>query len=356
MKKLTPAGVWFALMAFAAPALAQFGPPPKTEYQADDNPWYVSPMFDWVLDRDGRNSHDGLGGSLFVGKFLDKHFAVELGYHHKYFGQSVGREWRENGAELSGLFFLSRKWPVQPYAILSADYVHTTRPDEREGIDTKDNDGDNFAWAPGLGVEVPFTIFGYPMALRADARERFLRVGSKLLVNTDRSTTANNDGLFQEPYLRFGLVIPICARHVVTAAPPAPAPVRPAPAPVPVAPPPAAPEEVKFEDVHFPYNKSVLTDKAKASLDTDVRSINTMVQKNSRTAVDVSGHTDWIGSDAYNQALSERRAQSVKDYLVRKGVEASRINTQAYGESKPIADNRTDEGRALNRRAEIRAH
>jgi OOP family OmpA-OmpF porin len=70
--------------------------------------------------------------------------------------------------------------------------------------------------------------------------------------------------------------------------------------------------------------------------------------------VDVSGHTDWIGTDAYNQALSERRANTVKDYLVQKGVDASHIRTFAYGESQPVAPNTTPEGRALNRRAEIR--
>jgi OOP family OmpA-OmpF porin len=360
MKKLTPAGMWFALMAIAAPAFAQFGPPPKseqTEWQADDNPWYVSPMFDWVLDRDGRNSNDGLGGSIYGGKFFDRHFAAELGYFHHWFDRSVanGRQWRENGAELSGLFFFNRTWPIQPFLIASVDYVHTTRPDEVKGVDTRENDGDNFAAAAGAGLMLPFRVFGYPIGLRTDARMRWLKVGSKLLANTDHSTTANTDGEFMEPVLRVGLMIPICAHKVAAAAPPPPPPppVRAAPPPPP---PPPAEEGMKFEDVNFPYNKSTLTDKAKASLDKDAKSIGTMVQKNSKTAVEVSGHTDWIGSDAYNQALSERRAQSVKDYLVRKGVEGNRITTQAFGESKPVADNRTDEGRALNRRAEIRAH
>jgi OOP family OmpA-OmpF porin len=356
MKKLTPAGVLFALMAFAAPAFAQFEPPPKKTWEVDKNPWYVAPLFDWVLDRDGRNSDTGLGGSIYVGKFFDKHWAAELGYFHHYWDNAFynGRTWRENGAELSGLFFIDRDWVIQPFFILSAAYVHTSRPDATVPTDTEDNTGDNFAWAPGTGAIIPFRVFGYPIAFRADARIRFLKVGSKLLVNTDGSTTANTDGMFQEPVLRFGFMIPFPAHRVAVAqaapaAAPAPVATRPAPAPV-------VEEDVsKFEDVLFPYNKSTLTDKAKASLDSDAKAIDRMVKKNSKTTVEVSGHTDWIGSDAYNQALSERRAQTVKDYLVRKGVEGSRINTQAFGESKPVADNRTDEGRALNRRAEIRA-
>ena len=70
--------------------------------------------------------------------------------------------------------------------------------------------------------------------------------------------------------------------------------------------------------------------------------------------VDVSGHTDWIGTDAYNQALSERRANSVQQYLTGKGVKASSIQTHAYGESKPVAPNTTKAGRALNRRVEVK--
>jgi OOP family OmpA-OmpF porin len=135
-----------------------------------------------------------------------------------------------------------------------------------------------------------------------------------------------------------------------------PAPVV-APPPPKAAPPPPAPMaavEHKLEDVHFPYNKNSLTDKAKSTLDADAKEINARMKANPQTRVEVAGHTDWIGSDAYNQALSERRAQAAKDYLVRKGIEASKITTTAYGRSKPIADNRTDEGRALNRRAEIR--
>src|SRR6059036_2623110 len=67
----------------------------------------------------------------------------------------------------------------------------------------------------------------------------------------------------------------------------------------------------------------------------------------------VEGHTDSIGSDAYNQRLSERRANAVGDYMIARGIEAQRITTKGWGESKPIASNKTKEGRAQNRRVEI---
>ncbi len=78
----------------------------------------------------------------------------------------------------------------------------------------------------------------------------------------------------------------------------------------------------------------------------------TMMNYNQTTIV-VSGHTDSNGSDAYNLNLSQRRALSVKNYLVGQGVPASRIQTLGYGESSPIADNSTEYGRSQNRRVEL---
>lgn len=72
------------------------------------------------------------------------------------------------------------------------------------------------------------------------------------------------------------------------------------------------------------------------------------------TFIDVYGHTDNVGSDAYNMTLSQNRAQSVASYLTSRGVQSARIATQGFGESQPIADNSTEAGRAANRRVEIR--
>jgi len=70
----------------------------------------------------------------------------------------------------------------------------------------------------------------------------------------------------------------------------------------------------------------------------------------------LSGHTDSVGTEAYNQGLSERRVASVKAYIVKKGIDGGRVSGQGFGESKPIADNKTREGRAKNRRVEIKVN
>ncbi len=78
------------------------------------------------------------------------------------------------------------------------------------------------------------------------------------------------------------------------------------------------------------------------------------ILKNETTEAVISeGHTDGKGTDAYNMGLSRRRANSVKQYLVRNGIAASRIRTEGYGESRPVASNETDDGRAQNRRVEL---
>ncbi len=102
-------------------------------------------------------------------------------------------------------------------------------------------------------------------------------------------------------------------------------------------------------DAFFDFDKSVLKPAGKAKLDdlvSKVKGINLEV-------IIAVGHTDSIGTDAYNQKLSVRRAESVKAYLVSKGIEKNRIYTEGKGEKQPVADNKTKEGRAKNRRVEI---
>ena len=102
-------------------------------------------------------------------------------------------------------------------------------------------------------------------------------------------------------------------------------------------------------DAHFDFDKFALKPEGKAKLDDLVGKLKAV----NLEVVIAIGHTDSIGSKAYNQKLSVRRASSVKQYLVSKGIEANRIYTEGKGETQPVADNKTKEGRAKNRRVEI---
>jgi len=102
-------------------------------------------------------------------------------------------------------------------------------------------------------------------------------------------------------------------------------------------------------DAHFDFDKSDLKAGDKKELDdTAAKMKNLKVD-----SISVIGHTDNVGTDAYNQKLSERRADAVKNYLVGKGVSAGTIQTQGKGESQPVADNKTADGRAKNRRVDV---
>ena len=128
------------------------------------------------------------------------------------------------------------------------------------------------------------------------------------------------------------------------------APAAPAAAPAPAAlTAPAATKVTYAADTFFDFDKSVLKPAAKAKLDDlldKIKSINLEV-------IIAIGHTDSVGSDVYNNKLSMRRSNAVKAYLVSKGVDKTRIYTEGKGESQPVADNKTKEGRAKNRRVEI---
>lgn len=133
------------------------------------------------------------------------------------------------------------------------------------------------------------------------------------------------------------------AEQVAEVPPPAPAP-EPAPAPLPKE------ETIVVRDLHFAFYSSKIDAQDKDKLDT----IATRLKgEAASTELNIGGHTDSIGTDAYNQKLSERRANAVRDVLVNEyGVEGGRVNAVGYGESRPVADNATAEGRAVNRRVE----
>jgi OOP family OmpA-OmpF porin len=107
-------------------------------------------------------------------------------------------------------------------------------------------------------------------------------------------------------------------------------------------------EKIVLRGVNFDFDKADIRPDAAVILD-EAASLLSQSSGN----VSVGGHTDSVGADAYNQGLSERRAAAVKDYLVGKGVDSSRLTTTGYGESSPIASNDTADGRALNRRVEL---
>ena len=321
---------------------------------------YVSPMFAYTFDEDERASKPGIGYYLGAGKAVSKYWNLELGTFYSTFNDNVGASgslWREYGVKADGQFFYSRAKAFSPYfgvgaGVQRTDILGTGLKDTQPLLDA------------GLGFISWFDVGGYDVGLRGDARYRWAFL--------DQIKDATGIEELNEPILKVGLVIPVGAKAAPVAAAAATAAVLdtdgdgvpdaldrcpgsargavvdssgcPREA--------AAPAERQFDDVLFEFDRSEITAAGQTILDGAAEVVNAGAYKNLR--VNVAGHTDEIGSEGYNQALSERRANAVRSYLVKKGVDASRIHTFAYGESTPKASNGTDEGRAQNRRAEIK--
>ena len=129
-------------------------------------------------------------------------------------------------------------------------------------------------------------------------------------------------------------------REVVAPAPPPP----PAPTPTPV------PKKIVLRGVNFDFDKATIRPDAVSIL----REAAKLLKDNPNVRVSVEGHTDSIGSEAYNEKLSLRRAEAVKAFLAQEGIAASRLTTRGFGESQPVASNDTADGRAQNRRVELK--
>ncbi|HZI25409.1 MAG TPA: OmpA family protein, partial [Chryseolinea sp.] len=107
---------------------------------------------------------------------------------------------------------------------------------------------------------------------------------------------------------------------------------------------------IVLNNIFFDFDKSIL----KAESEPELERIVTMLNEKSAMEIEIAGHTDNVGPDAYNQALSERRAKTVVAYLIRRGIDKKRLAVQFFGETKPIDTNETEEGREKNRRVEFK--
>lgn len=329
----------------------------------EDRRFHIAPMASYVLSDDDRHADDGIGGTLAFGTRLGPSSEIELrGTFLDYKGDDGTADVDIAGVGLGVNVFL--RGSAGPY--LHGDVMG----------------GDETLFNIGLGWDLPL---GDYFGIRAEALYHHQSNGS---VEADE---------YKEPLFNLGVRIPLGKAPEPPPPPPAPAPVVvPPPPPPPVcsdgldndgdglvdhpadkgcetpddgdetdpAPkcaPPGPGEAVSLDGcgvgdvivlrgVNFDFDKATLTVNAKSILD----GVAAALQSRPDVEVELGGHTDGKGTESYNARLSERRARSVRDYLVSKGVAASRMTARGYGESAPVATNDTDDGRELNRRVELR--
>ncbi|MFL6657990.1 MAG: OmpA family protein [Massilia sp.] len=295
------------------------------------------------------------GYKLTIGKQLNRNFALEASYFDlgkfNFMTTSLpsgtaGANLKYKGVALDLVTQLPFTERFSAYTRLGVQYAKSTtdftgtRNAGGAGYTVSDK---NFNGKVGLGLEYKFTE---AVALRGEIERHRMDDAVRTKANVD--------------LISLGLVWKLgrpAAAPVVYTPPPAPAPVveappapMPAPAPAPAPAPVPTSEKVSFAaEALFDFNKSVVKPEGKAALD-DL--LNKLQGMNTEVMVTV-GHADSIGSDKYNLKLSQKRAEAVKAYIVSKGVDASRVYTEGKGESQPVADNKTAEGRAKNRRVTV---
>lgn len=341
---------------------------------------YLAPMASYVEPDSQRSLDDGLGGTLALGYRVNPGLALEL---YGVFGELDALHGSTEASTLSGggisaLAFVPQLGGL--YLPLAIGYLNS----DHQGSAGEAYKGLSFE--AGLGYLLPISFGRYRFGLRADARFRHHngQDGQRL----DEEASGLQDILYNLGLqLPFGLQPP-------PPPPPAPEPVVVAPAdsdkdgvldrddqcpgttygsrvdehgcPPPPPPPPCpqtlesagdvelqgctAGDVIALRGVNFESDKASLTEASEVLLNQVAQQLRTHASMH----VEVAGHTDNQGRASYNQGLSERRAQTVRSYLIEQGVESSRLRTRGFGETSPMASNDDAAGRALNRRVELR--
>lgn len=292
-----------------------------------------------ISDKSDGGGHLGIG--FDVTRFLTvEAYAASLGSAEVQFqGRDAGSvDYTVYGLSALGYLFNSRSGVVMGDDDMDGLYRREGASlYARLGLGHMQNDSDRVNYrrdypnhvAVGLGVEYGFSN---GVALRTE------------LMSMDTDAQYVNVGIVK----RFGksAAIPAAAAALPVSAEPQV--VR--PAPVAVAPPsePKMFKAVQSPYIYFDFDGSVLSPESSQKLDDFAELL-----KDNDLELIVEGHTDWLAPEAYNMSLSVRRAEAVANHLVSRGIARERLSTVGYGETRPISDNDTEEGRALNRRSEV---
>ncbi len=349
-------------LAAALTGLAAFTTAQAADEFLDDR-FYIAPFGTYLHGGGDRNGLDGWGGGLAVGKIINEYFNVEVkGYWQQYNGGTFGsiskfQDYGRYNADLTGgtidLQYFFFRDAFSPYVVAAIGGQNTSR--RYPGPIPGSQQLASFVFETGVGstYEVLDNFL-----LRADVRYR---------LDTYPSNFKAGPSVYNDLLVNVGFVIPFGDKPVATH----------------IAPPPAqaecstrdsdhdgvndcddkcpntakgtkvdefgCPIRIELKGVNFKYDSPELTDSAKAILDKVSADLSAYpVKKN----IEVRGHASSEGTSEYNLRLSQKRSQSVADYLKRKGV-TNKLIAKGYGEDYPIADNNTEAGREKNRRVEL---
>jgi len=329
--------------------------------------WYAVPGVSYMNTDSDLDANNGGGAFIKLGKELSPSWDLQGGLGYNRASEDTGiagasGRYKQTTLGLDALYMFSRD-SFRPFLLAGLGAARNNVDYTLPGFDVN---GKKTSWLANVGLGAQY-LFNDSFGLQADLRHQWSRAKVKIdngVVGASDSGTIGNTLFNLGGIFRFGAPAPV----PVAAVEPEPAPVA-APAPAPEPAPAPAPEPVVCKPTTetitvgaeklFGFDKVALKAEGKAALDEAAAKIKANPEIK---AVIVTGHTDRIGSDAYNQKLSERRAKQVADYLVGQGVDSSLISAEGKGESEPVvqctgnkATKKLIECLQPNRRVEIRA-
>ena len=320
--------------------------------------WYVVPGISLLnADSDLQSDRTAPAGSIRLGKELSQHFDVQLGGSYgradskdTYLGNPLTGKYKQTLLGVDALYLFNRD-KLRPFLLAGLGYARNDVDYTYLGAPV---DGTKNSWMANVGAGLQY-YFTDNIGLQADVRHVWSRAKGIASATgfTDTGTIGNN-------YLNLGVIFNFGAPKKVAAAEPAPALPEVAPEAEEAVPALAeqAPAEPAFgpdkpafakialqAEVLFDFDKDILKDTGKKILDVEV--VDKMKAHPEVELVLITGHTDRIGDDKYNQRLSERRAAAVKKYIASQGVEDSRLHAIGKGEKEPVAECKGVRGKKL---------
>lgn len=322
------------LMSLAIAGVLGFGVTTAAAEEAYEGSWYLVPGVSYMNTDSDLDADNGGGGFIKLGKELSQHWDVQIGAGHARADEDLdiagaGGRFKQTLLGVDALYMFSRD-KFRPFLVAGLGLARNNTDYDIAGVDIGDK---KTSWMANVGLGAQY-FFNETVGLQADLRHVWSRAD---LGSNARGFGLNDPGTVGNTYLNLGGIIKFGAPKPAVAEAPAPEPVmavaEPAPAPVAKECKPKVERFLLSSEILFGFDKDKLKPEGLQVLDNEVIP---KIKSEPFEVVFVTGHTDQLGSFEYNDALSARRAEQVKAYLVSQGIDASMISAYGAGESTPV--------------------
>lgn len=322
------------LMSLAIAGVLGFGVATASAEDAFEGSWYLVPGISYMHTDSELENDNGRGGFLKIGKEISEHWDIQIGVGSARAGEDLeiaggGGKYRQTLLGVDALYMFSRD-KFRPFLTAGLGLARNDLDYDINGVDIGD---EKTSWMANVGLGAQY-LFNERFGIQADLRHVWSRAD---LGNNAGAFGLSDPGTVGNTYFNVGGIFRFGAPKPAVEAPaPEPVMAAPEPEPAPVVAKVCKPKVERFllsSEILFAFDKDKLKPEGLQVLDSEVIP---KVKSEPFEVVFVTGHTDFLGSNEYNDALSLRRADAVKSYLISQGVDASMISAYGAGESTPV--------------------